>query len=105
METFNIKKILDSLERRPLNKQVFKTTNHLKAQVMKLETGTTIPPCKMDNDVLFYVLKGEGTITVDNETSGLGTGDCIVVPQQAESRSINAVTDLELLAVQGISNK
>ncbi|NMD03375.1 MAG: cupin domain-containing protein [Bacteroidales bacterium] len=59
----------------------------------------------MDNDVLFYVLKGEGTITVDNETSGLGTGDCIVVPHQAESRSIHAVTDLEILAVQGISNK
>jgi mannose-6-phosphate isomerase-like protein (cupin superfamily) len=59
----------------------------------------------MDNDVLFYVLRGEGTITVDDETSVLGTGDCIVVPHQAESRSIFAVTELEILAVQGISNK
>lgn len=105
METFNIKKILDSMERRPLNKEVFRTTDNIKAQVMRLETGTSIPPCKMDNDVLFYVLRGEGTITVDDETSVLGTGDCIVVPHQAESRSIHAVTELEILAVQGISNK
>jgi mannose-6-phosphate isomerase-like protein (cupin superfamily) len=105
METFNIKKILDSLERKPLNKEVFYTTNNLKAQVMRLETGTSIPPCKMDNDVLFFILKGEGTITVDDETLVLGTGDCIVVPHQAESRSIHAVTDLEMLAVQGIGNK
>lgn len=105
METFNIKKILDSMERRPLNKEVFSTTNHLKVQVMRLEAGTSIPPCKMDNDVLFYVLKGEGTITVDDGTSVLGTGDCIVVPHQAESRSIHAETNMEILAVQGISNK
>lgn len=105
METFNIKTILDSMERRPLNKEVFRTTDNIKAQVMRLETGTSIPPCKMDNDVLFYVLRGEGTITVDDETLFLGTGDCIVVPHQAESRSIHAVTELEILAVQGISNK
>jgi mannose-6-phosphate isomerase-like protein (cupin superfamily) len=105
METFNINSILASMERRPLNKEVFRTTDDIKAQVMRLETGTSIPPCKMDNDVLFYVLRGEGTITVDDETSVLGTGDCIVVPHQAESRSIFAVTELEILAVQGISNK
>lgn len=93
------------MERKPLNKEVFSNTDHLKAQVMRLEAGTSIPPCKMDNDVLFYILRGEGTITVDDETFALGTGDCIVVPHQAESRSIHAVTELEILAVQGISNK
>lgn len=105
MEKFNTKIILDSIERIPLNKEVFCTTNNLKTQVMRLEAGNSIPPCKMDNDVLFYILKGEGTITVDNETSVLGAGDCIAVPHQAESRSIHAITDLEILAVQGISNK
>lgn len=105
METFNINTILASMERKPLNKEVFSTTNNLKVQVMRLEAGYSIPPCKMDNDVLFYVLRGEGTITVDDETFALETGDCIVVPHQAESRSIHAVTELEILAVQGISNK
>ena len=105
METFNIKTILDSMERKPLSKEVFCITDNLKAQAMRLEAGNSIPPCKMDNDVLFYILKGEGTITVDDETCTLGTGDCIVVAHQVESRSIHAVTELEILAVQGISNK
>jgi mannose-6-phosphate isomerase-like protein (cupin superfamily) len=105
MEIFNIKTILASMERKPVNKDVFCTTNNLKAQVMRLEAGMTIPPCKMDNDVLFYFLKGEGTITVDNETLNVGQGECVVVPHQAESRSICVVTDLEILAVQGISNR
>jgi len=105
MELFHIKTILSSMERKPLNKEVFCTTDHLKTQVMRLEAGFSIPPCKMDNDVLFYFLKGEGTIIVDNETRNVGTGDCVVVSHKAESRSIHAVTELEILAVQGVNNK
>ena len=90
------------MEKKPLNKEVFCSTFHLKAQVMRLKADNTIPPCKMENDVLFYFLKGEGTITVDSETLDINPGDCVVVPHQAESRSISAKTDLEILAVQGL---
>lgn len=85
-----------------MNKEVFCTTDHLKAQVTYLKAGNSIPPCKMVNDVLFYFLAGEGTITVDNETNKIGTGDCVVVSSRAESRSIQAETDMEILAVQGL---
>ncbi len=90
------------MEKNQLNKEVFCITEHLKAQVMCLEAGNSIPPCKMDNDVLFYFLSGEGTITIDNETETIVIGDCVVVPHQSESRSIHAESDLEILAVQGI---
>jgi len=102
MEIFNIKTILASMERKPVNKDVFCTTNNLKAQVMRLEAGMTIPPCKMDNDVLFYILSGNGTITVDGETDEIKAGYSIIVPLQAESRSMHAQTDMEILAVQGL---
>jgi mannose-6-phosphate isomerase-like protein (cupin superfamily) len=102
MNKFNIQEILASMEKKPLNKEVFSTTENLKAQVTFLKAGNSIPPCKMDNDVLFYFLTGEGSITVDNKTIRIISGDCVVVPHQAESRSINADTDLEILAVQGI---
>jgi mannose-6-phosphate isomerase-like protein (cupin superfamily) len=102
MKKYNLQGILDGMEKRPLNKEVFCTTDHLKAQVMRLEAGNSIPPCKMDNDVLFYVLSGNGTITVDTETEEINTGYSIVVPHQAESRSIYAKTDLEILAFQGL---
>ena len=102
MKKFNFQEILSSMENRPLNKEVFCTTDHLKAQVTCLKAGNSIPPCKMENDVLFYFLTGEGTITVDNETTKIKSGDCVVVPHQADSRSILAKTDLDILAVQGL---
>ena len=102
MKKYYLHEILNGLDKKPLNKEIFCTSDHLKAQVMRLEAGNSIPPCKMDNDVLFYFLSGKGTITVDNETVTIKPGDCVVVPHQAGSRSINADTDLEILAVQGI---
>ncbi|MCU0473719.1 MAG: hypothetical protein MUC93_10195 [Bacteroidales bacterium] len=102
MKKFNIQEILASMEKKPLNKEVFCTTENLKAQVTFLQAGNSIPPCKMDNDVLFYFLKGEGTITIDNEAAGITAGDCVIVPHQADSRSIHAEIDLEILAVQGL---
>jgi mannose-6-phosphate isomerase-like protein (cupin superfamily) len=102
MKKFNLQKILSTMEKKPLNKEVFCVTEHLKAQVTYLEAGNSIPPCKMDNDVLFYFLSGTGTITVDGDTEIIVIGDCVVVPQQAESRSIHAESDLEILAVQGL---
>ena len=102
MEKYNLQEILHGMEKKALNKEVFCTTDHLKAQVMRLEAGNRIPPCKMDNDVLFYILSGNGTITVDGETDEISEGYSVVVPHQAESRSIYAKTDLEILAVQGL---
>jgi mannose-6-phosphate isomerase-like protein (cupin superfamily) len=102
MKKYNLREILDGMEKKSLNKEVFCTTDHLKAQVMILEAGNTIPPCKMDNDVLFYILSGNGTITVDGEFDEISAGYSIIVPHQAESRSIYAKTDLEILAVQGL---
>ena len=102
MKKFNLQNILAAMDKKPLNKEVFCITEHLKTQVMNLEAGNSIPPCKMDNDVLFYFLSGKGTITVDSETEIIKPGDCVVVPHQADSRSIHAETDLEILAVQGL---
>ena len=105
MKKFNLQQMLSTMEKKPLSKEVFCSVDHLKAQIMHLEAGNSIPPCKMENDVLFYILSGEGTITVDNETNMITSGDCVVVPHQADSRSIHAETDLEILAVQGLKNK
>lgn len=102
MKKFNLPGIIAGFEKEPLNKEVFCTTDHLKSQVMRLEAGNSIPPCKMDNDVLFYFIIGEGTVIVDNEVIDIKSGECVMVPHQAESRSIHAKTDLEILAVQGL---
>ncbi|OFY61648.1 MAG: hypothetical protein A2V64_00490 [Bacteroidetes bacterium RBG_13_43_22] len=103
MKKYILQEIFDGMEKKPLNKEVFCTTDHLKAQVIRLEAGNSIPPCKMDNDVLFCFLSGKGTITVDDETEAVVSGDCVIVPKQARSRSIHAETDLEILGVQSLN--
>ncbi len=54
----------------------------------------------MSNDVLFYIIEGEGEIIVDDKREGLKPWVSIVVPKGAESRSISAKTDMIILAVQ-----
>lgn len=103
MKKFNFQEILSSLEKEPLNKKVFCVTDHLKAQVTFLKGGNVIPPCKMDNEVLFFIVSGDGSITVDDDSKPLKTGDCVIVPSNAGLRSIKAETDLHILAVQGLS--
>jgi mannose-6-phosphate isomerase-like protein (cupin superfamily) len=102
MQKFNLQQILSAMEKKPLNKAVFCTSGYLKSQVMFLKAGNSIPPCKMENDVLFYILSGKGSIVIDADKQQIATGDCVVVPFQANSRSINAETDMEILAVQGL---
>lgn len=85
MEKFKLHAILDSMDMKPLNKAVLCSTDHLKAQVMRLEAGSQIPPCKMDNDVIFYFLSGEGIITIDNEKLEIIAGECVVVPHHVYS--------------------
>ena len=82
-------------------KHIFYDQGNIKAQLMCLKAGQIIPPCKMGNDVIFYVIKGEGEIVVDNKKENLKELVSVVVPKEAESRSISAVTDMVILAVQG----
>lgn len=99
---YNLNDLMNSLDDEPLAKMVFSSTDHLKAQVMRLRAGVQIPPCRMDNDVLFIFTKGEGKIIVDDETSDVCKGECVIVPHQTVSRSIFAESDMEILAIQGL---
>jgi mannose-6-phosphate isomerase-like protein (cupin superfamily) len=57
----------------------------------------------MQNDVLFYVIEGEGEIIIDSEKEALTAGICVIVPKFAESRSISAKSSLVILAVRAKS--
>jgi quercetin dioxygenase-like cupin family protein len=81
-------------------KQVFFESEKLKAQVMGLEAGQKIPPCRMEHDVVFVVLEGRGVIFVDGEERAIEKSAFIFVPKEKETRSIEAITQMSLLAVQ-----
>lgn len=99
MHKTDLRSVVNYLPEGPYRK-IFYDKGHLKAQIVCLKHGQMIPPCKMDNDVLFYVIEGEGEITVDDEKEDLLPAVAVVVPKEAESRSIFAKTDMIILAVQ-----
>jgi len=103
MDKTNIKELVDYFQEGP-RKKVFYDKGGIKAQVICLKAGQIIPPCKMSNDVLFYIIEGEGKIIVDDEKEELKPMISVVVPKQTESRSISAKTDMVILAVQSINN-
>lgn len=81
-------------------KTVFYDQGNIKAQVLCLRKGQVIPPCSMEHDVIFYVMKGEGEMEVDGRTERLKPMTSVVVPKQANTRSIRAGADMFILAVQ-----
>ena len=99
MQKTEIKKLIKYSEEGPF-KEVFYEAGNIKAQIVCLKASQGIPPCKMDYDVLFYIIEGSGEIIVDNECESLKSGDSVVVPKSAESRSIKAKTDMVVLGVQ-----
>ncbi|MFA5819396.1 MAG: hypothetical protein WC854_08975 [Bacteroidales bacterium] len=47
MKKFNLQQMLSTMEKKPLSKEVFCSVDHLKAQIMHLEAGNSIPPCNL----------------------------------------------------------
>jgi quercetin dioxygenase-like cupin family protein len=81
-------------------KSVFFEAGHLKAQVMGLEAGQKIPPCRMEHDVFFYVMEGEGRAVIDGEMTPLAATSWLFVPKKKGTRSLEAATRMAILAVQ-----
>jgi quercetin dioxygenase-like cupin family protein len=99
MNKTDINKLVKYSKDRPA-KEIFYDEGNIKAQIMCLKAGQVIPPCKMSNDVLFYVIEGNGEIIVDNKKEALFAGVSVIVPKEAKSRSISAKMDMVILAVQ-----
>jgi len=91
---------LTTFSKESYTKHVFFELGKFRAQVMGLEAGQEIPPCRMEHDVIFVVLDGQGVILVDGEEQLVGKSALVFVPKERETRSIKAMTNMSLLAVQ-----
>ena len=92
---------LSVFKKNEIFKKIFLEHGHLKAQITCLSAGQQIPPCKMEHDVLFYCIDGEGIIIADADEKEFKAGDAAFVPKETEQRSIKAKTNMNILAVQG----
>jgi len=101
MEVFNAAHGKMSTRGEPQKKILYEHEGGFKIQSIALAAGCVIPPCAMSRNVMFYIISGSGTITVDGETQDLQAGAGCVVPASCKTRSITAHTDMTILAVQG----
>lgn len=99
MKAYSLDKLL-TFSRKSHTKNVFFESEKLKAQVMGLEAGQEIPPCRMDHDVVFVALEGRGAILVDGEEQVIGKSSFVFVPKEKETRSLKARTKMAVLAIQ-----
>lgn len=60
------------------DKNVFYRTSTFKARIIDLPPGGTIPPCAMEQHVVFTVVNGEAHITVDGKTAVAAKGCCVI---------------------------
>jgi len=81
-------------------RKVFHDSGSIKAQVVCIKAGQALPPCSMDNEVLFYIISGAGEISADGRWTVVKPGQAVVVPREAKTRSIRAEQDMVILAVQ-----
>jgi len=81
-------------------KHIFFESEKIKAQVVGLERRQQIPPCRMDHDVIFVVMDGEGKIVVDGQEEAIKEFSFIFVPRENETRSLQAETKMVVLAIQ-----
>lgn len=77
-------------------------TNKVRALLVNLEAGKSLAPCQMTFPVLYYVIEGQGVLSVGEEQANLKTGSLVVVPAGAV-RSLAAREHLRVLAVQALS--
>ena len=59
-------------------KNVFYQAPGFKARIIELEPGGGMPVCQMAHIVLFVVLRGQLTVTVDADSAVLTEGQCLV---------------------------
>jgi mannose-6-phosphate isomerase-like protein (cupin superfamily) len=64
-----------------------------------LDTGQQIPPHLEGCDAVFYVLRGEGVITIGKEEYSVSEGSLVFSPKR-ESRGIRSVKRLSLLGIR-----
>jgi len=77
-------------------------TGKVRALMLNLDAGQSLPPCQMSCPVLYYVIEGQGILHVAEEQASLETGSLVVVPADAV-RNIAANKQMRVLAVQSLA--
>jgi len=77
MKVFDLYK-MESFPYESRDKNVFYHTPEFKTRIIGLSAGEKIPECDMTCYVIFVVLEGEATVTVNGEKTIMDQGKCLI---------------------------
>ncbi|MCU0851059.1 MAG: hypothetical protein MUC80_07320 [Candidatus Thermoplasmatota archaeon] len=82
-------------------KNVFYKTSSFKVRIIELPPKGEMPICTMDSSVMFYILKGEAAIEVNQEKMILSEGQCLITePAIVSMKTENGVKILGIQITQ-----
>lgn len=79
-------------------KNVFYKAQEFKTRIIELPPGGQMPVCEMASHVIFFVLDGEATVTVNSETISLKEKLCLIT--EPATLSMKTVGGVRILGVQ-----
>ncbi len=77
MQVFDIRTMTSSpYEER--DKNVFYKSKEFKTRIIELSAGANMPACEMASYVIFYIIKGEVELIVNQEKTTVKEGQCLI---------------------------
>lgn len=88
----------EHLEKLPLefNAWQYLSTEKISLLELHLKPGEEIPSHQNPLDVVFYVINGQGNVTIEGETLEAKTGDCIPISKNFDRGWLNP-SNMELI--------
>ena len=80
MKHFNLEDLKTVVNKRGVNMRSVFSHDHATVKNLLLKPGDAIPPHQVPVDVFFYVIKGEGFITIDDEETPVRANDIVMCP-------------------------
>jgi len=80
------------------DKNVLFQNPEFKIRIIELPSGGTMPDCKMSSHVVFVVVEGSATVTVNQEEEVLKTGQCLIT--EPATLSMRTDTGVKILGIQ-----
>jgi quercetin dioxygenase-like cupin family protein len=77
----------------------------MKIRRINLGTGARIPPCQMQEDVVFVVVAGRVTFRTDTDEALMVSPGAVFIPGGATTRSMEALEASVVLAVLCIADR
>jgi len=97
MEVFDLKKI-KAYQYAERDKNILYSQSNFKVRIIELPPNGEMPTCEMDSYVIFYALKGEVDIDINQKKKILSEGQCLIT--EPATLSMKTKNGVKILGIQ-----